>query len=595
MSVRVVYVDAHDRIQGGEDVLSSPSWLGPLVPGSRLGAASAGLDDPGFAEACAWVRETGQTSARLVRAADESETWVQVVIAPLPFLPGGLTVTFTPGVAPNAETERLAGYLDAIPESLVVVTNEGRIVYVNQPWIEFGCANGGSKDLDWRGINYLEVCKSVKGVDQNDADHVRDGLRAVLEGRLSYFEWEYPCHSPTEERWFLMQATPLRRGSQGVVISHLNITSRILAEKRAQLADTVLEASGEAVLVTTADERIIRVNPAFTALTGFTPEEVVGETPRVLSSGYHDKDFYRDFWNTLKNRGFWHGEMWNKRKSGEVYPELITINEVRDKSDDLVYYVGLFSDISTLKAKETQLKSINDELEQFAYAISHDLRQPLRMVKSYLQLLVRRMGHGLGTEAGEFVREATQGADRMDRLIEDLLDYARCGREMGTPAVVALETVLTGVAGVLAPALAEIDAQLFIRRPLPCIWGNESAFERVFQNLVGNAVKYRDRDRPLKIDIKCVVSQGMAVVSVRDNGIGIDAADRKKVFSMFYRLQAGAARAAGAGMGLAVCKKLIEQQSGSIEVRGNEDGPGCTFVVSLPLAAGLGWGQAGAA
>ena len=186
---------------------------------------------------------------------------------------------------------RWRSYLDAIPQHIAILDADGAIVECNASWQRFGCENGIAADFDWRGISYLNICRSTSGPETDDATRAFDGIGRILAGEAESFRLEYPCHDPTTSRWFLMEVKPLGNGQAGAIISHLDITDRVLTEQRAHLLSHVMDGSSEALMITDADERIIYVNPAFTAITGYAAEEVLDKTPRLLSSGKHDRDF----------------------------------------------------------------------------------------------------------------------------------------------------------------------------------------------------------------------------------------------------------------------------------------------------------------
>ncbi len=471
-------------------------------------------------------------------------------------------------------------YLDTMPQHIVVVDSQCVIVYCNRAWIEFGRQNGIDPGFDWRGVDYLG---GIDGTDPN-AESTRDGIRAVVKGDTDRFQIEYPCHGPTESRWFQMEARPLPARHGGALVSHTDISDRVLGERRAHLLSKVMDSSSQAVLITDDTERIVYVNPAFTEITGFTEAEALGQTPRILSSGKHDHDFYESMWASLNTKGFWRGEIWNRRKSGEEYPELVAINAVTDSDGYVGHYVCMFSDIEGIKDTERELRRANAELEQFAYVASHDLREPLRMVSSYMDLIRRRMGADLDSKTADYMRYASDGAVRMDCLIQDLLEFSRIGRQFSPPVRLDLSEILARVAIRFEDSLSECGGTLRIHGRFPRLVASESEIERLFQNLVENAVKYRSSERPLMIGISAKKAQSSVQLTVRDNGIGIPENQEERVFRMFQRLHHREAFGGGSGMGLAICRKIVERHGGRIWVDNGPDGVGCRFQVVLPLA-----------
>ncbi len=237
-------------------------------------------------------------------------------------------------------------------------------------------------------------------------------------------------------------------------------------------------------------------------------------------------------------------------------------------------------DQEQLARKVNELDRSNRELEQFAYVASHDLQEPLRMVAMYTQLLADRYGDKLDEKAQKCIHYAVDGALRMQTLIRDLLEFSRTGRY--GPELVPTETerVLENALKNLHAAIAENDAQI-TWGALPLVKADASQLLQVFQNLIGNAIKFHGKDAP-RIHI-CAEPRGNEwLFSVRDNGIGIDPQHAEEIFIIFKRLHTRA-EYAGNGIGLSICKKIVEQHGGRIWVEPHA-GPGSTFQFSLPAS-----------
>lgn len=228
------------------------------------------------------------------------------------------------------------------------------------------------------------------------------------------------------------------------------------------------------------------------------------------------------------------------------------------------------------------LERSNQELEQFAYVASHDLQEPLRMVASYCQLLERRYSASLDDEAREFIGYAVDGATRMQALINDLLTYSRVGRQDAPLEPLDCNRVLEDVLVNLSQAVEEADAVVEVAS-LPRVQGDRSQLSRLFQNLIGNAIKFRGGRRP-EIGVAAEPDGDVIRFSVRDNGIGIDPRHADRVFAIFQRLHSRA-EYPGTGIGLAVCRRIVERHAGRIWLE-SEPGVGTTFLFTLPAAKG---------
>lgn len=233
---------------------------------------------------------------------------------------------------------------------------------------------------------------------------------------------------------------------------------------------------------------------------------------------------------------------------------------------------------AALQSTLDELARSNAELEEFAYVASHDLQEPLRMISSYVQLLERRYRGQLDDDADDFIHYAVDGAGRMQRLIADLLAYSRVGRHEKEDELIDCDTVLDQALANLR-AVIESRQAVIERGPLPTVRGDKSLLTSVFQNLVDNALKFVEDDPP-QVRIWADREAGRWIVSISDNGIGIDPRHADRIFAVFRRLHSRRDYA-GSGIGLAMCKKIVERHRGEIWVE-SQPGRGSTFRFSLP-------------
>jgi light-regulated signal transduction histidine kinase (bacteriophytochrome) len=235
-----------------------------------------------------------------------------------------------------------------------------------------------------------------------------------------------------------------------------------------------------------------------------------------------------------------------------------------------------------LVARTEDLARSNADLEQFAYVASHDLSEPLRKVASFCQLLERQYGDQLDDKARQYIAFAVDGARRMQILIGDLLDFSRVGRSTETFGPIDLDAVVARASANLEQLMADSQAEL-VRTPLPTVRGDATLLVALFQNLIGNSVKYRGPDPPL-IEISAVHDEGQWLFTVSDNGIGIDPKYGERIFAIFQRLHLRD-EYGGTGIGLALCRKIVEFHGGRIWLA-DGPGPGATFRFTLPDGPG---------
>ncbi|MBN2231698.1 MAG: EAL domain-containing protein [Deltaproteobacteria bacterium] len=350
---------------------------------------------------------------------------------------------------------------NSIPSQMAVIDEDGKILAVNRAWLDFGQENGADEEtLLAVGTNYLDLCARV-GKDQcasgQDALRAERGLREVLTGKRSLFSMEYDCHSDRQERFYLMKVTPLcsDRNRRGAVVSHTDITARRRAEniirashrrveeqvrKRTaelQLFAKIFGSALEGMTLTDPQGTILNVNEAFTTITGYEREEVLGKNPRVLKSEKHDDDFYRRMWQELIHNGRWEGEVWNRRKSGEVYPEWLSVNAITGDDGRIEHFIAVFHDITEIKEKEARITELayNDPLtglpnrtlmiDRLTVALSQAQREQRRVAVLFLDLDNFKMvndslGHPLGDrlliEVGRHLTGVVRQGDTVARL-----------------------------------------------------------------------------------------------------------------------------------------------------------------------------------
>lgn len=432
-------------------------------------------------------------------------------------------------------------------------------------------------------------------IHPDDLPAMRDSFQAVLEGRRPVIDLDFRVTLPNGTERILHSRAEAVRGPNGAVLRLTGIvqdvTERRHAEAEIRKLSSVVEQVPVSIVITDPSGLIEYVNPFFERITGFSAADVRGQTPRLLRSGRHSAQEYAILWQTILSGQIWRGELVNKTKAGDLLWEAASIAPLRGTDGGIKGFVGIKIDITARKQAEERLaaaleglKASNRDLERFAYVASHDLREPLRTMSSFIGLLERQLGGTLDADAAEFMGFIKDGARRMDRMITGLLEYSRIGRKGSPPAPASLGPVLAQAIRVLGAAIEESGAVVAVDASIgdaaPVLWMDENEIERLLQNLIGNALKYRAPGVRPEVRVSAAPGEGDTwTVSVTDNGIGIAAKDFERIFGIFQRLH-GRDEYEGTGIGLAVCRRIVERHGGRIWVE-SEPGAGSTFHFTL--------------
>ncbi len=368
------------------------------------------------------------------------------------------------------------------------------------------------------------------------------------------------------------------------------------SEAQLRLAATVFENSREGVLITDLDRNIISANPAFCEITGYALEEIVGKNPRILQSGRQDAAYYRAMWESVDARGYWSGEIWNRRKNGEIYPELLGIAAVKDRLGKPVHYIGVFTDISELKRSEAEIRRLNDdlerrvrertaelensnrELESFSYSVSHDLRGPLRAIDGFSHVIAEEFGAALGEAGHSYLQRIRNASQRMGILIDNLLDLAQVSRHELRHQEADLSRVVAELAQKLDGS-SHGRSVAWVIQPGLIVQGDPVLLKMALNNLLHNAWKFTARGSAPRIEFGCDKTNGTATYFIRDNGAGIDMTYADKLFQPFQRLH-DPREFEGTGIGLAIVRRIVSRHGGSLRVE-SALGQGATFFFTL--------------
>ena len=379
-------------------------------------------------------------------------------------------------------------------------------------------------------------------------------------------------------RWSPLLDTTGRRIEGGLMVAQ-DVTERLRAEEN---LERFFSQNLDMLCIAGFDGYFKRLNPVWERVLGYSTEELLAEP---FLSFVHPEDRERTTHEAAKlaegdhitilfeNRyrckdGSYKWLQWMSSTAADRGLIFATARDVTKSKEDA-------QEMARLTA---ELERSNAELLQFARVASHDLKEPLRTVRSFVELLRDRYSERLDDDGNEFIAFAIDGSTRMERLITDLLAYARVGAESKPTQGVEMSSAVDEAIEALATLISERDA-VVTRDDLPAVVGDPSQMQQLFQNLIGNAIKYCEKAP--RVHVSGTLDDGTATFSVSDNGLGIDAANLERVFEVFKRCHSRA-RFDGTGVGLSICKKIVERHGGKIWAT-SEPGTGSTFSFTLPV------------
>lgn len=457
-------------------------------------------------------------------------------------------------------------------------------------------------------------------VHPEDRDATLDvGVKQIESGEtLVYFRNRYRCQDGSY-KWLSWSSVPVVE--EGLIYAAArDITPLKQAEEALHRRSAAIEAATDGVAILDKNGEYSYMNLAHARVYGYdSPVELIGKTWKLLYSGSELKRFEEEVMPEFFVKGSWRGEATGKKRDGSTYSQEVSLTALEDgglicivrditerkQAEEKIQQLNeslerkvrertaqlsasntqLQKEIAERKDAERQLQELaenlkrsNQELEQFAYVASHDLQEPLRAVTSYTQLLSQRYQGNLDAKADKWVAYIVDGATRMQQLIIDLLAYSRVGTKGKEFKLTDGKAVVRQTLANLQVAIAEKGAAV-THDPLPAIMADAGQLVQLLQNLVGNAIKFCGSDVP-HVHISAVQKDADWVFAVRDNGIGISPEYAERIFLIFQRLHSRR-EYAGTGIGLAICKRIVERHGGRIWVE-SQLGEGATFYFTIP-------------
>ncbi|MCF8198697.1 MAG: PAS domain S-box protein [Sulfuritalea sp.] len=439
--------------------------------------------------------------------------------------------------------------------------------------------------------------------------------RAMLEAHLPFKNFEYPIIGNSGElRWYSINGEPLFDESgrfTGYQGTGRNITQQKLAEQELRVAATAFE-SQEGIAVTDAQGVIVRVNRAFSSITGFSAEDAADQTLNMLDSGQHDAAFFANMAKSLGHSGTWQGEIWNRRKSGETYPAWLMITAVKDDDGVISHYVNTFTDITARRKAEAEIRMLNTELEQrvrdrttdleianrllttakeeaeaanlakssFLANMSHEIRTPMNGIIGMAHILRR---DGVTPKQQERLDKIDMAADHLLSIINNILDISKIesGKFVLEEVPITLSSLMGNVISILSERAKAKGINLQIKSvPFPSgLHGDPTRLQQALLNYATNAIKFTDAGSiTLHANIQEETTDTVLVsFAVEDTGIGIAPEAVSRLFSAFEQADSSTTRKyGGTGLGLAITQRLAELMGGKVGVE-STPGAGSTF------------------
>jgi PAS domain S-box-containing protein len=534
---------------------------------------------------------------RTIRAVDGSERRVESVRRAFRSFGRWLVILVNRDVsarhAANQRLEMFRAAIDQAPDAIVLIDPE-KLAFLGVN--EAACRlYGKSRDeLVAEGVSAILQRASFTTIERPSfttpellRGHYDQVIAAFPEPLTNVGELSLPGQAPRTMEW---SRRAVRIDDRWMVISIArDITKERAERQRLHRLQAAMNQAADAIFVADPETlQYLDANEAGGRLLGLSRQEVLAEGPLGVARRFSGRvepqvrAIYRDLIAAypaavtelqVQRTGQPRRVVEWTRRAVQVENRWLIISIARDVTDRVRVQ-------EELKQRMEDLARSNRDLEQFAYVTSHDLSEPLRMIASYTQLLERRYSEHFDADAREFMGYITGGAQRMRQLIDDLLTYSRAGRREVRTAPICLDEPLGEALANLAKAIADSGATIERPRVLPTISCDRSGMMQLFQNLVGNALKFRGTE-PLVVRIDVQDEDDGWTISVRDNGIGIEPKYFERIFVIFQRLHARTAYE-GTGIGLAICKRIVERHGGHIWVE-SEPGRGSAFRFFLPF------------
>ena len=444
--------------------------------------------------------------------------------------------------------------LQSLPDLLYAFDSDGTLVRWNAQLAE---VTGYSEDE-------LEAMSATDFVPGDEAERITETFETILEDRRSMTVQSALRTKAGNRIPYEFTASSLEDATgavHGVIGVGRDITERREFRRKLRLFRNAVEDTGHSIYFTDRSGTIEYVNPAFEETTGYSAQEAIGMTPRMLKSGEHDREFYEELWETILSGDVWRNEIVNRDKSGERYVVDQTIAPIENDDGDITHFVAINADVTSQRESEETIKRQNERLEEFASIVTHDLRTPLNVATGRVELASAECEsehHGVIADA----------LDRMERLVDDVLWLSAEGRQIGTTEPVELREMIEAAWTIAADKADEAELIYEQANDRALIEADPDRLRQVFENLLTNAIEHAGPDVTVRVE---TTDTGFAI---EDDGPGVPRENRHRVFDTGHTTAQQ-----GTGLGLSIVEQIVEGHDWDIRITDANNG-GARFEIT---------------